>query len=224
MVFPLTSQLPKPNILYKPHKKGNSDFFDNLALSTKDKQQLREDIQLLQITHQLTSHHLNIPEGNQIKQLFVIEVVLNGNRLENDLLEQLDVRLGIYAIYQLRYPDGHLSYLINYKEPLVQEKDGKKFKVIRTFESDDLELSFRCLTLDEFYDQLVKSVASDQLIEVEGSVGETIALTDKISKLEKEATALKKKMFAAKSMRQQMAYKKDYQKVLADLEKLKQTK
>ncbi|NGL83233.1 DUF4391 domain-containing protein [Streptococcus equi] len=224
MTFPINSKLPKPQVLYKPHKKGNSDFFDNLALSQKEKQQLRKDIQLLQVTHQLNETNLNIPAGKLVQHLFVIEVVLTGESFDSQLLEQLDSRLAIYAIYQLSYPDGHQSYLVNYKEPLTQEKDGKKFKIIRTFQNDHLELVLTGLTLDNFYDQLVKRVASDKLADTSSNVGQAIALTEQIKKLEKEAERLKKKMFAAKSMRQQMDYKKARQQVLADLEQLKQTK
>ena len=35
--FPDYTCLPTPHVLYRPHKKGNRDFFDNLALSKTGK-------------------------------------------------------------------------------------------------------------------------------------------------------------------------------------------
>ena len=38
--FPDYTCLPPPHVLYRPHKKGNRDFFDNLALTKQEKQEL----------------------------------------------------------------------------------------------------------------------------------------------------------------------------------------
>ena len=80
--FPDYTCLPTPHVLYRPHKKGNRDFFDNLALSKQEKQELRDQIQLIQITHQIDSQTTNIPVGNIVKQILVLEIHLNQQELQ----------------------------------------------------------------------------------------------------------------------------------------------
>ena len=85
--FPDYTCLPTPHVLYRPHKKGNRDFFDNLALSKQEKQELRDQIQLIQITHQIDPQTTNIPAGKIVKQIMVIEIYLNQQEFTTSLLE-----------------------------------------------------------------------------------------------------------------------------------------
>ncbi|SDB15961.1 protein of unknown function [Streptococcus henryi] len=221
--FPQRSQLPKPRILYKPHQKGNTDFFEKLSLSTKEKQELRAQIVQLSITHVLDSQTTNIPDGQKVKQIMVIEVKLKSDDINLDLLKQLDQRLGMYLIFQILLENGRASFLINYKEPLKSPKEGLLYQIVRSFKTeDDISIDYGVNTLDELFGQLVKEVAQDKIIaRAEEDISSAIVKSQEIEQLEKKAGQLKKKMYAAKSMRQQMDYKKAYQQVLADLEKIK---
>lgn len=115
-----------------------------------------------------------------------------------------------------------MSYLINYKEPIKTNQNGVLYKIIRNFESsEEITLDYGVSTLDVLYDQIVKEVAKDELSsEQTEDVRLAIVKKQEQEKLEKKAAQLKKKMFAAKAMRQQMSYRKDYQETLAALKKL----
>ena len=221
--FPDYICLPTPHVLYKPHKKGNRDFFDNLALNKQEKQELRDQIQFIQITHQIDSQTTNISEGNTVKQIMVLEIHLNKQEFTTSLLEKMDERLGLYTVFILKFPLGKEELLIHYKEALAQEKDGRHFKIVRRFcTQEDCQIQFEGNDLDQVYEMLIKETGKDQLqSKLGGNLKESVELTEQLEKLEKQAQRLKKQMYAEKSMRKQMEVKKDYQAVLKQIQELK---
>lgn len=221
--FPSYTALSKPHLLYRPHKKGNSDFFDSLNVSVKEKKDLREQIRAIQITHQIDTSTTNIPAGKKVKQIMVLEIELEQMDVSLTLLEQLDIRLGIYTAFVLKYPQGREELLIHYKEPLSQEKDGKHFKIIRRFQTnDDVSIDFEGNDLDDVYESLIKETGKKELQVLETSnLRNSIELSDQLDKLDKKAQQLKKKMYSEKSMRKQMEIKRDYQATLKEIEDLK---
>lgn len=221
--FPDYTCLPTPHVLYRPHKKGNRDFFDNLALSKQEKQELRDQIQLIQITHQIDLQTTNIPVGNIVKQILVLEIYLNQQEFTTSLLEKLDERLGLYTVFILKFPLGKEELLIHYKEVLAQEKDGRHFKIVRRFRTqEDYQIQFEGNDLDQVYEMLIKETGKDQLqTKLDGNLKESVELTEQLEKLERQAQRLKKQMYAEKSMRKQMEVKKDYQAVLKQIQELK---
>ena len=221
--FPSYTALSKPHLLYRPHKKGNSDFFDSLNVSVKEKKDLREQIRAIQITHQIDTSTTNIPAGKKVKQIMVLEIELEQMDVSFTLLEQLDIRLGIYTAFVLKYAQGQEELLIHYKEPLSQEKDGKHFKIVRRFQTrDDVSIDFEGNDLDDVYESLVKETGKKELQVLETSnLRNSIELSDQLDKLEKRAQQLKKKMYSEKSMRKQMEIKREYQATLKEIEALK---
>ena len=221
--FPSYTALSKPHLLYRLHKKGNSDFFDNLKVSVKEKKDLREQIRAIQITHQIDTSTTNIPAGKKVKQIMVLEIEVEQMDVSFTLLEQLDIRLGIYTAFVLKYPQGQEELLIHYKEPLSQEKDGKHFKIVRRFKThDDVSIGFEGNDLDDVYESLVKETGKKELQVLETSnLRNSIDLSDQLDKLEKKAQQLKKKMYSEKSMRKQIEIKRDYQATLKEIEALK---
>lgn len=221
--FPDYTCLPTPHVLYRPHKKGNRDFFDNLILSKQEKQELREQIQLIQITHQIDSQTTNIPEGKTVNQIMVLEIHLHQYQLATSLLEKLDERLGLYTAFVLKFPMDKEELLIHYKEVLAQEKDGRHFKIVRRFRTqEDCQIQFDGNDLDQVYEKLIKETGKDQLqSKLGGNLKESVELTEQLEKLEKQAQRLKRQMYAEKSMRKQMEVKKDYQAVLKQIQELK---
>lgn len=221
--FPDYTCLPTPHVLYRPHKKGNRDFFDNLALTKQEKQELRDQIQLIQITHQIDSQTTNIPVGNAVKQIMVLEIHLNQQEFTTSLLEKLDERLGLYTAFVLKFPLEKEELLIHYKEALAQEKDGRHFKIVRRFcTQEDCQIQFEGNDLDQVYEKLIKETGKDQLqSKLGGNLKESVELTEQLEKLEKQAQRLKRQMYSEKSMRKQMEVKKDYQAVLKQIQELK---
>ena len=204
---------------------GKSALALNIAtnVSVKEKKDLREQIRAIQITHQIDTSTTNIPSGKKVKQIMVLEIELEQMDVSLTLLEQLDIRLGIYTAFVLKYPQDREELLIHYKEPLSQEKDGKHFKIVRRFQThDDVSIDFEGNDLDDVYESLVKETGKKELQVLETSnLRNSIELSDQLDKLEKKAQQLKKKMYSEKSMRKQMEIKREYQATLKEIEALK---
>jgi len=113
--------------------------------------------------------------------------------------------------------------LVHYKETLTKEKDGKHFKIVRRFRTqEDYQIQFDGDNLDQVYEMLIKKMGKDQFqSKLDGNLKESVELTEQLEKLEKQAQRLKKQMYAEKSMRKQMEVKKGYQEVLKQIQELK---
>lgn len=222
MTFLPSTQIPTPRVLYKPYQKGNKDFLDQFELSTADKKLLRQQIGQLTATHQLDAKTLPIPTGKTIKQIIVLRIDLLSQQLDLHLLAELDTYLGFYTIFHLVFPDGSSQYVIHFKEKLAQPREGRNFKIIRSFQTDKpLELTYQERDLDQFYDNLVKQAGKEELVKSGASVKDQIESTERLAVLEKQAAQLKKKMFAEKAMRKQMELRKAYKALEAEIQQLK---
>lgn len=220
--FPSVTRLPQERVIYRPYKRGNADFFDNLALTNQEKQELRNQIADITITHAIDESLTNIPKGQTVKQILVLRVKLIGELLDTSLLDKLDIRLQLYTIFHIVNQHEKEEIYINFKEKLTREQDGKHFKVLRHFASqDDLEIKLEGNDLDQVYEHLVKDVAKEDLQVQQATVKESIQISDDIAKLEKRAQQLKKKMYSEKSMKKQMELKKQYRALLQEIDGLK---
>ncbi|MEW4354312.1 DUF4391 domain-containing protein [Streptococcus pneumoniae] len=221
--LPERTKIPKKQVVYEPHKRGNSTFFERLSLSTKDKQDLRRQIARLTITHTIDTRTTNIPAGTTVQQLVVMRVELLTDKLDKELLAQFDMRVKFYPIFVLVYPDAREELLVHYKEGLSHEIDGRVFKILKTFaSSDDVSLYFEGNNLDEVYDNLVKDVGQSELIAPNvDNLKEAIDKTEQLAKLEKEANSLKKKMFQEKSTKKAMELRKAYKTLLTQIKEIK---
>lgn len=224
MNFLPSTEIANPKVLYRPYQKGNKDFLDSLGLAAADKQLLRQQIGMITVTHQLDERTMPIPAGKTVQQLIVRRVDLLTQHLDQRLLAEQDTYLGFYSLFHLVYPDGASQYLIHFKERLTPPRERRNFKIVRTFQTDKpLALTYQERDLDQFYDQLVKQVGVEDLVESGASVKESIEQTERLAKLEKQAAQIKKKMYAERSMRKQMALREDYKSLLDEIGQLKKT-
>ena len=220
--FPAASKFSSPRPVYKPYLKGNSDFFDQLGLALADKQLLRQQIEGIYLTHQLDAKTLSIPAGKTVQQIIVLSIDLLTPHYASHLLAELDMRLGQYSLFILRFPDGHEELLIHFKEKLAQSREGRNFKIIQSFQTNKpLKLTYQERDLDQFYENLVKQVGEEELVKGPSSVKDRIEQTKLLANLEKQAVQLKKRMFAEKAMRKQMELQKAYKELQKEIEQLK---
>ncbi|HFI0115246.1 TPA: DUF4391 domain-containing protein [Streptococcus suis] len=222
MTFLPSTAIPKPKVLYKPYQKGNKDFLDNFGLSTADKKLLRQQIAQITATHQLDAKTLPIPAGKNVQQIIVLRIDLLSPQLDSYLLAELDTYLGFYTLFHLVFPDGSSQYVIHFKEKLTQSREGRNFKIVRSFQTDKpLALTYQERDLDQFYENLVKQAGEEELVGGGASVKDRIEQTERLAALEKQAAQLKKKMFAEKAMRKQMELRKAYKDLEAEIQQLR---
>ncbi|MCL1949221.1 MAG: DUF4391 domain-containing protein [Turicibacter sp.] len=213
--FPAQTQLPKPQ------KMDKKMLLKNLNLSAEMKRDLTDQIQKIQITHQIAPNTTNIMAGKNVQQIMVMHIVLKGMEINHSLMANLDEQMGMYLAFIIESSDGKQSFIIHFKEPTTAP--GKHFTIRKRFESsNDEEIEFKGNDLDQVYENLVREVAPSEISHAKiGNLAENIQINEQIAKLTKQALALETKMRTDKSMRKQLAYKRERAEMLKQIETLK---
>lgn len=178
-------------------------FYENLTLTPQVKRGFIDGIKLIYWRNKLAEDTVHIPKGEQVTEIEVFEIKLSGPTLEEAVLRQIDKEIPYHILFLLTF-EGKVQAWIGYKEA---SPGVNSFKVSRYYHTDwqtEAELSLRLegLTLDAVYENLVRQIAGSSLEpgteNPELSLGETIALTEKREKLQKEIARLEKLAWAEK--------------------------
>ena len=178
-------------------------FYENLTLTPQVKRGFIDGIKLIYWRNKLAEDTVHIPMGEQVTEIEVFEIKLSGPTLDEAVLRQIDKEIPYHILFLLSF-EGRVQAWIGYKEASA---GVNSFKVSRYYHTDwqaeaDLSLRLEGLTLDAVYENLVRQIAGSSLDpETENpelSLGETIALTEKREKLQKEIARLEKLAWADK--------------------------
>ena len=216
---------PERTRLTKPTRMDKKGLLRNLDLNPQEKRDLTNQVQRIQITHQIDQSTTNILGGKTVQQIMVMNIQLKSTEINRDLLAAIDEQISMYLIFIIETGDDKCHLLINYKEPLATIKNKKRFSIKRSFESTDSQMiDFKGSSLDEVYENLVFKAAGKKLVALSASdIGKSIEKAKELEKLLKQAEQLKKKMFSEKSMRKQMEAKNERNKVLGKIESIKKS-
>lgn len=214
---------PERTRLLKPHRMDKKGLIRNMELSPQQKRDLIDQVLKIQITNQIDQNTTNIPSGRKVHQIMVMNVRLKGTEINRDLITSIDEQIGMYLAFIIETEDEKQHLILNYKEPVSTIRNNKRFSIKKCYETDrDEIIKFNGVTLDEVYENLVRTVAADELIDTSSNdIGRTIEIQEEISILTKKADQLKKKMYKEKSMRKQLEAKNERQKILHQIQVLK---
>ena len=178
-------------------------FYENLTLTPQVKRGFIDGIKLIYWRNKLAEDTVHIPKGERVTEIEVFKIKLSGPALDEAVLRQIDKEIPYHILFLLSF-EGRVQAWIGYKEASA---GVNSFKVSRYYHTDwqaEAELSLRLegLTLDAVYENLVRQIAGTSLDpgteNPELSLGETIALTEKREKLQKEIARLEKLAWAEK--------------------------
>ena len=195
MLFPITTELNR--------RIPKQKFYENLTLTPQVKRGFIDGIKLIYWRNKLAEDTVHIPKGERVTEIEVFEIKLSGHALDEAVLRQIDKEIPYHILFLLSF-EGQVQAWIGYKEASA---GVNSFKVSRYYHTDwqtEDELSPRLegLTLDAVYENLVRQIAGSSLEpETENpdlSLGETIALTEKREKLQKDISRLEKLAWAEK--------------------------
>ena len=168
------------------------------------KNQFDGDISKVVILNEISPASLNIPEGEQVKSIFVVQVVLKDKNYNERNLVLLSKLFGQNMIFVLQYED--MYQLAIYQTRLL----------VSDWYEEEIKLRITGLDLDHVWEQMVSQisgiVASD-----EKTLDEQIAIGEQKKKLLKKITELEKK--ACKEVQSKKKYEmfqrmKEYQNKL----------
>ena len=140
---------------------------------------------------------MHIPKGEQVTEIEVFEIRLNGPTLDEAVLRQIDKEIPYHILFLLTF-EGKVQAWIGYKEASAGVNSFKVSRYYHTewMEEADLPLRLEGLTLDAVYENLVRQIAGESLEcgawSVELPLGEAIARSEKQEKLQKEIARLEK--------------------------------
>lgn len=198
-------------------------FYENLTLTPQVKRGFVEGIKLIYWRNKLAEDTVHIPKGEQVTEIEVFEIKLSGPTLDEAVLRQIDKEIPYHILFLLSF-EGRVQAWIGYKEASA---GVNSFKVSRYYHTDwqaeaDLSLRLEGLTLDAVYENLVRQIAGSSLEpETENpelSLGETIALTEKLEKLQKEIARLEKLARAEKQPKKKYELAQQISRLRAELE------
>lgn len=171
-------------------------FYENIAVTPAMKKAFVEQIRIIYWRNKIATTTLNLAAGGQVTEIEVFEVWLSAPELDESVLRQIDREIPYHILFLLEY-EGKYRAVIGYKEAAV----GKTaFKVDRYYstdwlDEDDLPVHLEGLTLDAVYENFVRQIAGDVLVEENGtSLKDSVEQQKQQEQLEKQIAALEAKI------------------------------
>ena len=171
-------------------------FYENIAVTPAMKKAFVEQIKIIYWRNKIAATTLNLAAGEQVTEIEVFEVRLSAPELDESVLRQIDREIPYHILFLLEY-EGKYRAVIGYKEAAA----GKTaFKVDRYYsmdwlDEDDLPVHLEGLTLDAVYENFVRQIAGDVLVEENGTtLKESIEQQKQREQLEKQIVALEAKI------------------------------
>ena len=171
-------------------------FYENIAVTPAMKRAFVEQIRIIYWRNKIATTTLNLAAGGQVTEIEVVEVWLSAPELDESVLRQIDREIPYHILFLLEY-EGKYRAVIGYKEAAV----GKTaFKVDRYYstdwlDEDNLPVHLEGLTLDAVYENFVRQIAVDVLVEENGTtLKDSVEQQKQREQLEKQIAALEAKI------------------------------
>ena len=139
-------------------------FYENLPITAALKRSFVDEIVSIRWRNKLAATTLNLAKGASVIEIEVFEIELTGERLNEDVLRQMDCLIPYHLLFLLSNA-GCVSAWIGYKE--ATSTGEKAFKVSRYYHTDwmpreSLRLTLAGLNMDAVYENLVRQIATVQ--------------------------------------------------------------
>ena len=141
---------------------SRADFMQNAGILGKVRKEFEEHIDKLILLNTLRQDTLNIEQGNNVKEILILEFTINVDDLSTDLIMAIE-KINKYFILVLK-SNNLFKIIISYKE-----KINKKFKIIKIFRSPWQNSNYERFTingnnLDLVYNNFIIQVTNQPLI------------------------------------------------------------
>lgn len=178
-------------------------FYSNLSVTPTIKKAFTNQIKVIYWRNKIAPTTVNLAASDSVTEIEVFEIQLNIPKLDESVLRQIDREIPYHILFLLEY-EGKYRAVIGYKEAAA----GKTaFKVDRYYstdwlDEDDLPVHLEGLTLDAVYENFVRQIAGDVLVEENGTtLKESIEQQKQREQLEKQIAVLEAKIRKEKQPR-----------------------
>ena len=140
-------------------------FYEKVPLPPAVKKAFTEQVKKVTWRSKLAANTMSIEKGEQVTEIEVFHVLLNGPDLPVEVLRLIDRAIPYHILFLLEC-DGRCKAVIGYKE--VTGPDRARVQTDRYYATDwmkeeDLPLHLDGLTLDAVYENFVRQTAGDSL-------------------------------------------------------------
>ena len=198
-------------------------FYNHLSVSPQIKKIFVEQIAAINWTNKLAPTTLNVKSGERVTEIEVFHLLLNQKGLDERVLQLIDKEIPYHILFELEY-EGQIQVWIGYKEE--SQTKAEIFKVNRYYHTDWLtkdKIHFEIdgLNMDALYEGFIKQIAGDNLtINMNESIGTAILRTEEKEKLDKQISALEKKLYREKQFNRQVQLNAELKALRNKLEEL----
>lgn len=149
--------------------------------TTVQKQKFNEEIESVKIVNELSKRSLSIPEGKDIKGIFVILVELKTDDISQSTINTIFDLIHQKIIAVFRFEDK-IKLAIKEEKIFLSEWQDSSYK-----------LTIEGLNLDDIWKSFIEVIGNITISE-EQTLKDAVQISIKNDKLDKEITALEKKM------------------------------
>lgn len=197
-------------------------FYENLTVSPELKKVFVDQIRVIYWKNKIAASTVNIAPGSDVTELEVFEVQLNQPNLDESVLRQIDKEIPYHILFVLSH-GGKYQAWIGYKEAAASGTNA--FKVSSYYHTDwvpegQLDLKLEGLNIDAVYENFVKQIAGDALVQsVSGEdLKETVERSERKAAIEKQIATLQAKIRKEKQLNVQMRLNAEVKKLKKELE------
>ena len=198
-------------------------FYENLPITAALKRSFVDEIVSIRWRNKLAATTLNLAKGAAVTEVEVFEIELTGERLNEDVLRQMDSLIPYHLLFMLSNA-GRAQAWIGYKEATAMGE--KAFKVSRYYHTDwmpreSLRLTLAGLNMDAVYENLVRQIAGDTLQADSGeSLKESVARDEVKERLEKQIATIESKMRKEKQLNRRMEMNAELKRIKSLVQQL----
>ena len=200
-------------------------FYENITVTSAMKRIFVEQIKVIYWRNKIAAATVNLAPGNIVTEVEVFEIKLTGTPLDESVLRQIDREIPYHIIFLLEY-EGKYQAWTSYKEA---SSGTTAFKVGTYYHTDwlsedELPIHMDGLDLDTVYENFVRQIAGNALIQAADnnseSLKESVERAEKRKALQKQIDALETKMRKEKQLNRQMQINSEMKKLRKDLEQI----
>ena len=191
-------------------------FYENLAVTSVLKRVFVEQIEAILWRAKLAASTLNLPPGDEVTEIEVLELRLTAPALNEDILRLIDKAIPYHLLFVLTC-GGQAQAWIGYKESASSGPNA--FKVGRYYHTpwmpeDALHLRIEGLTLDAVYAGFVRQIAGDALNTAPAeSLRDTVARDERRHKLERQIALLEGRLRREKQLNRRLELNTELKKL-----------
>lgn len=194
-------------------------FYDKLTIDKKLERSFIDQINSIRWAHKLSADTLNVEKGSIVEEVEVFLIKLKTSEIDLNVLRQMDRQLHYHLVFILEYEEQYQLWT-GYKE----ESTNAAFKVGNYYHTDwvtedTFSLRIDGLNMDTIYENLVRQIAGDTLIQENSeSLKETVERQAAREKLEKDIEKLRAKIRKEKQFNRQVELNKQLKQLIKKLE------